>query len=322
MFFSNIFGRIAIRHKNSINFASILKKYKNYLKSGTYFVNKDFNFIINKNKKSNEVKGYFNHTYISKTVRVKNSPGLFESLLICGDRQTVKLFNYNSAVVRTYFPSLDLLEKFICKRKMFCNHFSSPKILLTNSDENYLEEELVIDESNSFVKFECLLDFYSTYFKSVEVKGSNKLAGIISNNNIRKEVLKSFNDFFIKHNIDLDSLNWCVQHGDVWSANVFVTDGKPLFIDFDNTDEYPIFYDIVLFAFTEGFFNHDFTICKKIIDGYYDEWFKENCNCNLTGIQHFVICTYYMLLIRHETKKQYKYSDEIINFLIDLGVVK
>lgn len=292
-----------------------------YLKNGKYFFNKSKKLLILDNLKKTQhgISGYLlDHDYCFRPISIKHSSGNFSLLLICNNDKSVKLFDFDNLIVRTFYDSDNSLNEYLSNRQKNPS-FPTSNIIGINKDDLFIDEEMLINKKteNKFLK---LLDFYSVYYLKNNTFRDSMLEQLINNQNVRSSFLEHFNVLFKRNGFDFSKFPWQIQHGDVWSSNVFFDENGIRFIDFDRVGSYPLFYDVILYAYTEGFLNRNLKLCNYIIKGEYDDYFSKILGRRISGRICFALCIEVMLLIRHETKGDYRVTDEVLDFLTRLGV--
>lgn len=299
----------------------ILKKnvseFSCYLKPGNYLVLKQYNCIYHDNTHQNNIdaiKGYFNKNIVGKKILISGSNNSsYSCMVVCGGGTSFKFFDFENKVVLTAYKSLETLEKYLESRTSI---FPTSTIIDVDRESFLIKEALLVDCAKSEEeKFRKLIVFENEHASKSKISTFN--ISVLENlKKCRKSVIDRFNKYFLKNSFETSSVPSLIQHGDAWSANIFVEHNSLKFIDFDRVAEYPAFYDLFLFAYTEGFFKKDNSIVKAWLNGSYDVLFKQNIILKATNYKDiFVFDCYVMLLMRHESKGEYRISDEIIEYL-------
>lgn len=299
----------------------ILKKnvsqFSCYLKPGNYLVLKQYNCIYhNKTSQNNidAIKGYFNKNIVGQKILISGSNNSsYSCMVICGGGTSFKFFDFENKVVLTAYKSLETLEKYLESRTSI---FPTSTIIDVDRESFLIKEAQLVDCAKSEEeKFRQLIIFENEHALKSKISRFN-ISVLENSKKCRQSVIDHFNKYFLKYGFETSSVPSLIQHGDAWSANIFVEDDSLKFIDFDRVAEYPIFYDLFLFAYTEGFFKKDNSIVNKWLNGSYDGLFKQNAVLKANNFkQIFVFNCYVMMLMRHESKGEYRISDEIIEYL-------
>lgn len=309
-----------IKSKRFLKKSAIL--YSGFLKSGTYNILKQNNCIILESESFENlklIKGYFDSSNSGKSIVIKSNGNCdYTAMLVCGNDSSFKFFDFKTKCILTIFTKANDLEVFLSTRP---ECFPGSTILDVDREHLIVKENLIVDESHSEKeKFISLVKFENNFLpieNCVFELGKFEKTG-----DCRKSIIERFHKYFLKEKLDISAIPICYQHGDAWSANVFLSNGSLKFIDFDRVGHYPVLFDPFLFAYTEGFFKKNNSIVDSWLNGEFDSLFNFNDKNLINNSKAmFVFNCYVMLLMRHETKGDYKISDEIIHYLESIGVV-
>ena len=298
-----------------------LLRFSNYLQNGKYLVNKQKNLIILESDKKmiGSIKGYFDLSFNKKRIiKNHNENHSFSAMLICDNGKKVKLFSHKDKLVRTYFDSQSEMNYFIenKKNKVF---FPTSELYLINEKELLVDEQFLISENYSLLsKIIRLISFYKDFYGHGKKNDSHHLSEL-NNHCIRVSFIDRFKNFYKINSFCVDNIPWFFQHGDLWDANVFFETDSIKFIDFDKCGYYPIFYDLSVFIFTEGFFKRNDNAYSYIFNGEIDKLIGSELLFGYQFINYFIFCIEIMCLVRHEMNSQYEIVDEVLDHLNKVG---
>ncbi len=131
------------------------------------------------------------------------------SAIIGSANKTIRLIDSERREVLTYFTSRDHQTSVTKKRRLFANHFTTPRMLECTIDGATIEQYITDDHIPTEAVFRRVLVDYERFYTSLKRRGGQVLS-----------------------------------HGDLWSGNIVVSRGTQYYIDFETVGERHYLFDI------------------------------------------------------------------------------
>ena len=305
----------------------VFKKFLIYLKNGTFHMCGSNDCLSNDKTQINTFKIYNKKNILKKIiykiiqlkkVKVKNNHAKFEgdSLLITSSLNNVKIFDkHNKKTLSIYFEEANykkIMNNMILADKIF----KIPKIIEFKDEEKSILEEYINDDGITEQVFYKIIDFY--IFNQWDIK----LIDILPeecDDLLKKEKYKIYDNLLEKKMI--------LCHGDLWSSNILCEDSNIFFVDFENIDYYPIYYDLFYFMFSEAYIKNNYKYIENYLKGIYNQKFKlyfekfeieYNDNYKLEYLYQFLRCyakNKWNKLSSRNLKREIKKLDNFMNRL-------
>lgn len=199
--------------------------------------------------------------------RKKSEADGFQSdLVLVSNTGDIQFFDFKNRIVKKVYVSTDVIEKYKeLESSGYWTHFSSPVI---RCDKYYTVENMVTDENPDAVdireKYRCILQKYYGYLSLVRVSEKRKLNDFIQGDYAGNEPLMKI----LTSVREPVSVPCCRLHGDFQMGNVFFTPNNSIeVVDCELSDEFPFFYDVVVWSLVYIYMKNDWRWLDLLLDG-------------------------------------------------------
>ena len=304
------------------------QKYADYLTTGDYVFKGTENVIVNKASIDDSDIRVFGAKYKNRTnrraFRVSQDGTKFDgSKLLLTSTGTLKIFSSKKSSVITIFKEAQRFDKYLENNKEAMKFFPAPSIYRSIRADKLIEEEYLHDDSTGEKKWELLIEFLFEMYTKKNIMVQNYATFPLEHRD--GTIQKIFENYWLKHNNSKVVIPRFIQHGDMWNANILVCNNSIRIIDYDEMGEYVIFYDPMMYMFTEGFIGHCDSLLTQYLDGSLDKEISVMCNNfgldfnDIGREQLFVAAFEEMIKIRFDDKGKSKVALDAIDHLRKVG---
>jgi len=211
-----------------------------------------------------------------------NEQGFCGTVCIIGiAKSSGKVFDFNSGRVLTYYADADEFSSVLTNHAYYSRYFLQPSVLYFSSQELITVEEYIEskharlwteDEFSAVAR-----DVLSRYTAFLSSKIGNQCSEKIWVYDLVRDKARKYKiNKLILSQIKPELLQTafpCTRlHGDLWPSNILLKadSGEIRYIDFEMSDSYIFFYDILWFLCAYAFIDNDFFLLGKYLSGEYD----------------------------------------------------
>lgn len=274
-----------------------MNTYSRYLRTGKYLIstdNKKVAYLNNDNETKTFIETNFSLHYskinrsLIPTVKRITKDFIFRrltikpinhlettfkgSIFMINWDNDLKFFDLINNKVLIIFNNDSKHKKYVRDMKYFSSCFDLP-FLYINKENVVIEKLVKKDEINHEDYYPKLIEKYIYYYQSKEPKK------YMNFNKINNDIKNNWSDLFNDIKVNLPQKLICKKipvfymHGDLHYDNILATDKKLYFIDWEHTSFRPFFYDLFNVIFVDIMNYNNYSLLKKYINGYFDEYF-------------------------------------------------
>ncbi|KJM64831.1 hypothetical protein B5M10_14475 [Pluralibacter gergoviae] len=169
--------------------------------------------------------------------------------------------------------------------RYFSRYLPLPEIVATREDANTITEARIaareVKIADELPLIQAVFDDYERYFSQVKANNHYRLqplaAQLHDNGEQELNALCSSLISGIAPALLTQPLPWMRLHGDLWTGNILLLDSDAFaicYIDWDESAEYPFFYDLFKFIWNELDVNQRTRYYRDYMTGNYDAFFS------------------------------------------------
>lgn len=198
-------------------------------------------------------------------------------MVITSSEQEYKFFNLKENLLLTNYLSIEKLEHVYKQRTYWAEWLPTVSCTKDIGKKIILEPLVETCPFQSDRAFSQIMVDYENYFKESSrgkelsyykpnCASLNKFCSLWKDTSFRTDFLQF---------VEANPIPLYRTHGDLWKSNLLFDGEYFYYIDFEQSDDRPFFYDIFMYIVSDAFVLHDNTLLNKYISGEFDDFLRQ-----------------------------------------------